>query len=88
MFRKTGPWYAKRFGPANVFNSRIVKLATKAEYHAILADYRAWRAQFLAEDGQLKPNYRPPPMIASFMQEPSAAQRTQLPVPKGPVEVW
>src|SRR5581483_8942563 len=25
MFRKIGPWYAKRFGPANVFNHRIVK---------------------------------------------------------------
>src|ERR1700761_5339888 len=25
MFRKIGPWYAKRFGPANIFNHRIVK---------------------------------------------------------------
>ncbi|HWD18377.1 MAG TPA: tRNA dihydrouridine synthase DusB [Verrucomicrobiae bacterium] len=88
MFRKIGPWYARRFGPANVFNHRIVKLSSRAEFDEILSDYRQWRAQFLAEDGQLKPNYRPPPMVASFMQEPAAAQRSQVPVPKGPVEVW
>jgi len=88
MFRKIGPWYAKRFGPANVFNHRIVKLSSKAEYHGILEEYRRWRGQFLGEDGQLKPNYRPAPMVASFMQEPAAAERSQIPVPKGPVEVW
>jgi hypothetical protein len=45
--------------------------------------------QFLDETGQLKPNYRPAPMVASFMQtEPAAAQREKIPVPKGPVEVW
>jgi nifR3 family TIM-barrel protein len=88
MFRKIGPWYAKRFGPANVFNHRIVKLSNKAEFQKVLADYRAWRAQFLDDDGQLKPNYRPAPMVASFMQEPGAAQRQSIPVPKGPVEVW
>jgi hypothetical protein len=27
-------------------------------------------------------------MEASFMREPSAAGRQELPVPKGPVEVW
>src|SRR5581483_7557545 len=88
MFRKIGPWYAKRFGPANVFNHRIVKLTTVAEYHAILNDYRRWRSQFVDELGQLKPNYRPTPMVASFMQEPGAAARNHIPVPKGPVEVW
>jgi nifR3 family TIM-barrel protein len=89
MFRKIGPWYAKRFGPANDFNKRIVTLSSKAEFQEILACYRQWRLQFLDESGHLKPNYRPPPMVASFMQaEPASAQRQKLPVPKGPVEVW
>ena len=88
MFRKIGPWYSKRFGPANDFNKRIVKLSSIAEFHQILDGYRQWRAQFLEDDGQLKPNYRPPPMVASFMREPAVASRTEIPVPQGPVEVW
>ena len=27
MFRKVGPWYAKRFGPASFFNKGIVRIA-------------------------------------------------------------
>jgi tRNA-dihydrouridine synthase B len=88
MFRKIGPWYAKRFGPANDFNKRIVKLSSLAEFYQILEGYRKWREQFLDEDGKLKRNYQPPPMIASFMREPAVASRTQIPVPQGPVEVW
>jgi tRNA-dihydrouridine synthase B len=88
MFRKVAPWYSKRFGPANEFNKKVVQVATKAEFHELLQSYLKWRQQFLDPDGNLKPNYRPPPMIASFMQEPAAAQRSQIPVPKGPVEVW
>lgn len=88
MFRKVAPWYSKRFGPANEFNKKIVQVASKAEFHSILESYLSWRQQFLDEDGHLKPSYRPPPMVASFMQEPAAAQRSQIPVPKGPVEVW
>lgn len=88
MFRKVGPWYAKRFGPANDFNRRIVTLSSKAEFIDILDSYRAWRRQFLDEDGALKANYRPAPMVASFEREPAVAQRQQIPVPRGPVEVW
>jgi tRNA-dihydrouridine synthase B len=88
MFRKIGPWYAKRFGPASEFNKRIVKLSTVAEFHEILDHYRRWRMQFVDETGQLKPNYRPPPMVASFMRDPAVADRAAIPVPKGPVEVW
>jgi len=88
MFRKVGPWYSKRFGPANDFNKRIVKLSNIAEFEEIVEHYRAWRRQFLDETGQLKPNYRPPPMVASFMREPTVADRQSIPVPKGPVEVW
>jgi tRNA-dihydrouridine synthase B len=88
LFRKVAPWYSKRFGPVNEFNRRVVQLSTKVEFHQILADYIRWRQQFLDEDGQLKPAYQPAPLQASFMQDPGAAQRSQIPVPKGPVEVW
>ena len=90
MFRKVAPWHAKRFGPANVFNKRVVQVATRAEFHAVLDDYTKWRRQFLDDRGELLPRYQLPPMVASFMQPdvPAAAQRQNIPVPKGPVEVW
>lgn len=88
MFRKVAPWYSKRFGPVNEFNKRIVQFSSKAEFYEILENYRCWRQQFLDEKGELKPQYRPAAMVASFMQEPGVAQRQQIPVPKGPVEVW
>ena len=88
QFRKIGPWHSKRFGPANEFNKRIVKLSSLAEFDSILDDYRRWRSQFLDDDGQLKPRYLPAPMESSFMREPAVARRTEIPVPKGPVEVW
>jgi len=88
MFRKVAPWYSKRFGPAHEFNKRVVLMSSKAEFHDILETYLRWREQFLDEQGELKPQYRPPPMVASFMQEPGVAQRSTIPVPKGPVEVW
>jgi nifR3 family TIM-barrel protein len=88
MFRKVAPWYSKRFGPANEFNKRVVLISSRAEFHEVLEKYQAWRQQFLDEDGELKPKFQPAPMVASFMQEPAVAQRQQIPVPKGPVEVW
>ncbi len=88
MFRKVAPWYAKRFGPTSVFNKRVVQLKSRAEFDEILADYRQWRAQFLDEQGELTTRYQLPPMVASFEREPEAAQRTVIPVPKGPVEIW
>ena len=88
MFRKIGPWYSKRFGPANDFNKKIVTLNSRAAFNELMENYGKWRLQFLDESGQLKPNYRPPPMVASFMQEPGVAQREAIPVPKGPVETW
>ena len=87
MFRKVAPWYSKRFGPANLFNKRVVTISTRAEFEELLSEYISWREQFLDEDGELKPNYRPGPMISSFM-EPASTQREAIPVPKGPVEVW
>jgi nifR3 family TIM-barrel protein len=88
MFRKVAPWYAKRFGPVNEFNKRVVRISSKAEFDEVLSDYLRWRGQFLDDDGELKPKFRPPPMVASFMQEPTVAQRQHIPVPKGPVEIW
>ncbi|PYM14068.1 MAG: tRNA dihydrouridine synthase DusB [Verrucomicrobia bacterium] len=88
MFRKVAPWYAKRFGPANVFNKRVVTISSKAEFCKILGDYIDWRKQFLDENGELKLQYQPAPLVASFMHEPAVSQREQIPVPKGPVEVW
>jgi len=89
MFRKVGPWYARRFGPAREFNQRIVTLSKKSEFEEILGRYRQWRAQFLDENGELKPGYRPATLAASFMEEcPAAAQGGRIPVPKGPVEEW
>ncbi|MSU04490.1 MAG: tRNA dihydrouridine synthase DusB [Pedosphaera sp.] len=88
MFRKVGPWYAKRFGPAHHFNKGIVSIATRSDFERVLGDYLIWRQQFVDETGELKPNYQPPPMVASFMEEPAVARRESIPVPKGPVEVW
>jgi len=86
MFRKVAPWYSKRFGPANEFNKRAVLVSNRAHFYEILDRYRTWRAQFLDETGQLKLRFQPPPMVPSFMTEPG--QRTHIPVPSGPVEVW
>lgn len=88
MFRKVAPWYSKRFGPVSEFNRRVVQLVSRAEFHDILRTYIAWRQQFLDESGHLKPQYRPSSLISSFMQEPAAATRQSIPVPKGPVDVW
>lgn len=87
MFRKVAPWYSKRFGPANEFNKRAVQIASRAEFYELLEQYRRWRAQFLDENGELKPRFRPAPLVASFMEEPGAG-KASIPVPKGPVEVW
>ncbi|HEX4264642.1 MAG TPA: tRNA-dihydrouridine synthase [Verrucomicrobiae bacterium] len=88
MFRKVAPWYSKRFGPAAEFNRHVVQIATRAHFHDVLGNYLQWRRQFLEENGELKAKFQPPPMVASFMLEPEVVQRQQIPVPKGPVEVW
>jgi nifR3 family TIM-barrel protein len=88
MFRKIAPWYSKRFGPANEFNKRVVHVSTRADFAAVLEAYGKWRAQFLDEHGNLQPRFEPPPMVASFMQDPAVHAASHIPVPKGPVEVW
>ena len=89
MFRKVAPWYSKRFGPCHEFNKKVVRVATKAEFHDVLANYIRWRQQFLDEHGELLPRFQPAPMVASFMRdEPASTTREHIRVPKGPVEVW
>lgn len=88
MFRKVAPWYAKRFGPANEFNKRVVRVSSHAEFQEILDNYVNWRKQFVDESGELLPRFQMPPMVASFMRDPASTTREHIPVPKGPVEVW
>jgi len=99
MFRKVAPWYAKRFGPCHEFNKKVVQISTRAEFHDVLENYIRWRRQFLDEHGELLPRFQQPPMVASFMRDkpacgdeaerrPASTQREQIPVPRGPVEVW
>lgn len=95
MFRKVGPWYAKRFGPASLFNKGIVRVTTRADYDALLAQYIAWRQQFLDTNGQLLPKYAPRPHALNFRDEemgetdvPAVTRRESIPVPAGPNELW
>jgi tRNA-dihydrouridine synthase B len=95
MFRKVGPWYAKRFGPASHFNKGIVRISTRAEFDALLAAYIEWRRQFLDDDGQLKPKFLPAPPRLNFRghpdgddEQPAVAARKNIPVPAGPQELW
>ncbi len=86
MFRKVAPWYAKRFGPANEFKKQVVLISTRSEFDNLVENYRRWRQQFLDENGELQPRFRPAPLVSSFMDETSSRER--IAVPRGPVELW
>jgi nifR3 family TIM-barrel protein len=91
LFRKVAPWYAKRFGPAKPFKLRIITISSRADFEAAIAEFVTWRTAFCDETGELLPKYAPAPMVPSFLrsaEEVSALDRTSIPVPKGPVEVW
>jgi tRNA-dihydrouridine synthase B len=88
MFRKIAPWYARRFGPANEFNRRVVLVSTRADFYEVLESYRRWRGQFLDDSGELRARFKPVPIIASFMRQPDSQPAGRIPVPKGPVERW
>lgn len=93
MFRKVGPWYARRFGPASVFNKGVVQLTSRAEFEGLLDRYCAWRATFCDGTGELLPRFRPAPLATGFVETgweagPAVAERGAIPVPRGPVEVW
>lgn len=93
MFRKVGPWYSRRFGPATVFNKGVVQLTSRADFEGLLERYFAWRAGFCDESGELLPRFRPAPLATGFEEPgretgPAVAERRAIPVPRGPVEVW
>lgn len=94
MYRKVGPWYARRFGPVSEFNRRIVHLSSRAEFEGIMEVYQRWRSTFCDADGELLPRFQPAPLVSSFleadggMESPPSTTRTAIPVPRGPVEVW
>jgi tRNA-dihydrouridine synthase B len=87
MFRKVAPWYARRFGPANMFTKAVVRLSSRAEFDQLLDRYREWRRQFLDENGELQPRFRPAPLHSSFMGGGDQSA-PGIAVPKGPVEIW
>ncbi len=89
MFRKVAPWYSRRFGPASEFNKKVVRISTREDFAAVLENYMRWRERFLDNDGQLKSQFQPAPMVASFLQpEEAGAAPSAIPVPKGPIDVW
>ena len=88
MFRKVAPQYARRFGPSSEFNKHIVHVSNRGQFQEVLANYRRWRAQFEEADSELKPRFRPPPLVASFMADGETAPAGTVHVPKGPVEIW
>ncbi|MBE34973.1 MAG: tRNA dihydrouridine synthase DusB [Opitutaceae bacterium] len=92
LFRKVAPWYAKRFGPSKPFKQTITAIKSRADFQTALDTYLQWRKQFCDEDGELLPRFQLEPMSASFMSEETDKQaglnRTAIPVPKGPVDVW
>ena len=88
MFRKVAPWYAKRFGPANEFNKRVVLVSSRAEFYDMLDNYRRWRQQFLDESGRTEAALPPAALERLVHGGPGAGQPGHIPVPKGPVEVW
>jgi tRNA-dihydrouridine synthase len=91
LFRKVAPWYAKRFGPAKPFKVRILTITSRADFESALAEYMSWRAAYCDERGELLAKYLPGPMIPTFMrpaEEDAGHERSAIPVPKGPVDVW
>jgi tRNA-dihydrouridine synthase B len=88
MFRKVAPWYARRFGPANEFTRRVVRLESQAEFEEILAVYLRWRAQFCDAEGRLLPRFAPAPMVAGFEGDEGTEETGVIPVPAGPVSLW
>ncbi len=84
MFRKVASWYVRQLGPSAEFKRKLAGLHTRADFDAILAHYRAWRAPFLGTDGELFPQHRPRPAVTSAV----GAEDGIVPVPKGPNERW
>lgn len=90
MFRKIGPWYARRMGPSHEFNRRVTRLESRTQFADVVAWYRVWRTQFLDERGELQPRFRPAPLAPSFLQAADSSDTStgSIPVPTGPVSYW
>src|SRR5438034_3760891 len=80
MFRKVGPWYAKRFGPASEFNRQIVQLSQRAEYDRILEGYFEWRKPVLDGDGKLRAKYEYGRMDPEYETERLVSRKKEMPV--------
>ena len=87
LFRKVIPWYARRFGPSSEFKKAAVRISNRADYEKALGDYREWRKQFLDEKGELKGKFAPSKLEAVFAGD-APVERSEIPVPQGPVENW
>ncbi len=88
QFRRVASWYARRFGPAREFKRRVASIRTTADFEEAIAAFVEWRKQFLDEHGELRAKFRPPPMVASFLQPEGEDGPESIPVPKGPVDRW
>jgi tRNA-dihydrouridine synthase B len=86
LFRKVAPWYAKRFGPSKPFKQAILTITSRSDYSRVLDEYLEWRKTFCDAEGNLKTEFAPAPLVASFMQNEN--ERSAIPVPQGPVEFW
>jgi len=86
LFRKVAPWYAKRFGPSKPFKQAILTITSRSDYSRVLEEYLGWRKTFCDAEGNLKTEFAPAPLVASFMQNEN--ERSAIPVPQGPVEFW
>jgi nifR3 family TIM-barrel protein len=87
LFRKVIPWYARRFGPSSEFKKAAVRISKRADYEKALGEYRVWRKQFLDEKGELLEKFAPSKLEAVFAGD-GPLERSEIPVPKGPVENW
>ena len=87
LFRKVIPWYARRFGPSSEFKKAAVRILKRSDYEKALGEYRVWRKQFLDEKGELLDEFAPSKLEAVFAGD-GPLERSEIPVPKGPVENW
>ena len=64
-----------------------MRISNRADYEKALGDYREWRKQFLDEKGELLVKFAPSRLEAVFAGD-GPVERSEIPVPQGPVENW
>jgi len=87
LFRKVIPWYARRFGPSSEFKKAAVRISSRSDYEKALGEYRDWRKQFVNEKGELLEKFAPSKLHAVFAGDVDV-ERSEIPIPKGPVSNW